>query len=256
MAVYKLNESSNKAKNHTKLSERYLQEGPGAGYTVEGEIDRVVSINSFKVVDKEYEGEYTPYDSDEPVEYYTIGIECDVDILLNNVSIESYYYGGLIESSIPAKLNYISLGGVDGNTKITKDMLDSAINCINSFEVSLGGGWTHSTFDGEISTEDIVEKHYHYNEFDSVGFIELQLTNQEDINYLDRACTGDDKVVSYDLFEDGELVDSFDDEDAAIEYAKEHCDSDDVEVIATEYIEDYHGDIEPTGYNDIVWQKD
>ena len=135
MAVYKLNESSNKAKNHTKLSERYLQEGPGAGYTVEGEIDRVVSINSFKVVDKEYEGEYTPYDSDEPVEYYTIGIECDVDILLNNVSIESYYYGGLIESSIPAKLNYISLGGVDGNTKITKDMLDSAINCINSFEV-------------------------------------------------------------------------------------------------------------------------
>lgn len=250
-------ETKDRAEYLNSLSERYLQEGPGAGYTVKGEIDKVVSVNSFEVDDKEFKGTYTPLGSDESIEYYTVDVNCNIDVLLSSISIESYYYGGLIEDAIPAKVNFIRLYGVDEGVEITKDILDSAIRTINQFEVSLGGGWSHSTFDGIISTDDIDEANYYdenSSKFEYVEFIEIQLEDQNAITYLDKACTGDNTVILYDVIEDDELVDSFDDEDAAIEFAKT-CDGTDVEVEANEFVEYYNGDLDPTNYSETVWQK-
>ena len=190
-------------------SKKRLNEGPGAGYSVQG---KVTNIHNVQVVsDVESESEY--YSNT-----VTATAECDII----DVSASSYYYGREIVggSPIPAKLeiklDYDKDEFNNGATQVIEALGDDF-----EFDAGIGGGWVHSTFDG------VIEGDYHdvENSPYSTDILEFTITieNKNVIEDIDNAVTGEDWVDQYDVIDtDNEIMDSFETEEEAIDFAKKN----------------------------------
>ena len=190
-------------------SKKRLNEGPGAGYSVKG---KVTNVHNVKVVsDVESESEY--YSNT-----VTATAECDIV----DVSASSYDFGRDIVggSPIPAKLeiklDYDKDEFNNGATQVVEALGDDF-----EFDAGIGGGWSHVTFNG------VIEGDYHdvENSPYSTDILEFTITieNKNVIEDIDKAVTGEDWVDNYDVINtDNEIMDSFETEDEAIDFAKKN----------------------------------
>ena len=198
--------------------------GAGAGYNIKGTIDYdSIKINSFEVsepftVTEKLSRNYTQ-------DYHVIKIKCDIDCAAKDVVGESYYYGGTLRGFTPIKITEMSLipdgDDIEDISEIDEYVIRDILDGLK-FDVSLGWGWVHSTFTGDIScdTNDLDENDYtdfYFNE------IVMHITNNQAIEAIDTYVLGDNYSDEYKVVDiDGEEMDYFDDYDEAVEYAKEN----------------------------------
>lgn len=211
---------------------KQLNEGPGAGYTVSGTLTNV-KVNAIKDIKKVgQDGDLIEYE-----------VELDATADFDDVSANSYYYGGTIDST-PVSITRVVVEFDEGD--ITTDDVKWALDRAK-IDANLGGGWSHAKFDGFIETD--------YNGIDnapSLLGISLELTNEEAIDYLDRAIQDGNTDTLYAVVVDGVQEDAFDTEEEAINYIKQHG-GDEVVIIYQTML--FNGDIDvETG--ETVWTND
>ncbi len=217
---------------HTRIIERQLNEGPGAGYTVKTFGINNVKINSIKYV-RDFENG----------SIYSI----DGTATIDGIQADSYYYGtGLIDKEIPVYLSYVWISNYDINDiDYTEDdeqmklaLMELATDCIYDHadtEFVYGGGYSHSKYDGQVGEVDKTADYWQ-------GYIE----DDDIINYVDLAVRGGNKYEYYQVVLDGyDAYDAYDTEKEAIKIANELGQSGEYDLVTvdkvTEYI-DYNGE--------------
>lgn len=190
-------------------SKKRLNEGPGAGYSVKG---TVTNIHNVQVVS----------DVESESEYYSNTLMATAECDIVGVSASSYDFGREIVggSPIPAKLeiklDYDKDEFNNGATQVVEALGDDF-----EFDAGIGGGWSHVTFNG------VIEGDYHDVEnspysTDILNFT-IKIENENVIKDIDKAVTGEDWIDNYDVIDtDGDIVDSFETEEEAIDYAKKN----------------------------------
>lgn len=197
--------------------------GAGAGYNIKGTIDYdSIKINSFEVGEPYFtDGEDNVFN----IKYQIIPIKCDIDCKAEDVSSDSYYYGGTLHGFTPIKITEISLipdgDDIENISEIDESVIRDALDGLK-FDAKIGGGWIHSKFTGDIScdTNDLEENSYtdfYFNE------IIMRITNKYAIEALDIYATGDNCSDEYKVVDiDGTELEYFDDFDDAVKWAKEN----------------------------------
>jgi len=244
-------------KSNHKAPRRYskIMAGPGAGYTIEWELDSIRKINSFDVVDVSKPDEWGTV---------TVTADCDVDIDVTIKSAWSYMYGfnHPIEG-VSAKIhrvvfdynisdNYGDLLNFEDYEDLTEDSeyIDEVMNAVYQInemeamnileneawetikgdEFTYGGGYMHSTWDGTIL------------EVDKNGFADIQVTDQMVIDYVDAAVTDENLYVEYKIdsadFRDAYFATEEEARNAAIEAIQSgEIVDEDLTIIKTEWHE-------------------
>ena len=192
-----------------KLTES-LNEGAGAGYRIKGSLSDI-KINSINDVET-FEGE-----SAFGTKLTFARIDLDADATFTGTA-ESYYYGGSIEG---AKVKITSIE-VNPNLiydlhleefeydKVTLEDLQDRLGYGSEIRFEsdvIGGGWTHSTFDGNVIASRIDDDYKPYIDGVAFNFIDKHI-----IEYIDRAVQEDDDEIDYDYaddMEDGYWEDKF-----------------------------------------------
>ena len=101
---------------------------------------------------------------------------------------------------------------------IDKNYIKSELSEASNYTGSgnLGGGWVHSTFDGNFELDRINSR----SGYNSIDKITGQVVSQMVIDFIDQAVTGDN--VEYDVYFNGDGLDGYDELDKAIEALKEY----------------------------------
>jgi hypothetical protein len=249
----------NENTNPKKLSEKkMLKEGPGAGYEIKTSGLSDIVINSVKLSRVE-QGQYG---------FGGVAIEVDVTATVDEMYAESYYYGTGKMQNIPVRIdevwaNYDIVYDIldDGQTDSSEwdeSYFDEAtlMRCVEDaltyedVDTSLmyGGGWMHSTYNGEVGGKYDVWHGY--------------ITDKDTIDYIDKAVSGENYTTEYVVRADGyDDLDYFVDEDSAIAYADEQAQSgyyDTVEVEKRTYYYDFDGEprFDWGEENEIVYTAD
>lgn len=247
--------------------------GPGAGYTIEWELERIRRVNSFDVTDVSKPDKWGTV---------TVTADCDVDIDVTIKSAWSYMYGfnHPIEG-VSAKIhrvvfdynisdNYGDLLNFEDYEDLTDDaeyidevynmvyqinemdavdiLEDDAWEAIKGDEFSYGGGYTHSTWDGTLL------------EVDDYNFAFIQVTDPSVVEYIDKSVQGETNYSTYSVFVDDDATGyAFDTEEEAIADAKEYIESGNYEgdiantyVVRDDWFEFYDGDTDLEN-SEIVW---
>ena len=239
---------------------KQLNEGPGAGYTIETKgYSLNGQINSVKV-SKLQEHHYVAY-----------AIDCDVNLTgeVDTYRASGYYAGTGEVNSLPISCSHIYIevpGGTLNDWRIISDedyendnvnestlnieaLLDLIKEDLSQGECSFtyGSGWSHATYDGQVTDDDWLSGTY-YTDMKAT----IYLSDEEDINRVDRMTQGYGYETLYEVIIDGFGEDAFESEEEAIEYAKQH----NGEFVRTIYqTELWDGDVDiETG--DIVWTND
>lgn len=228
------------AKTMKPLGEsKQLNEGPGAGYFISGKISDVEVKSFVKTGEKQDE-------------YSNLAIfKTDIKATLNDVEAESYYYSGSIKSA-PISIYYVELGANETEDYTDADWKQYLIDALNKCAIKtvIGGGWSHTTFDGNIEAGE-----YDIKDGDDVAAVYFDMTDKEDVEYIDKAVTGDTIYDTYEVLdENSEFIEGFDDKDEAIKFAKENEEAFKVERVA--FVEYRNGDSDPIGDTEVVWERD
>lgn len=173
-----------------------LNEGAGAGYTIEGELYNIVvnKINSIEI----HNGK-TAFGS--PTQFAKINL--DADALFDGFA-ESYYYGDRIDD---AKVKITSLN-VNPNLiydlglkefeydKIELQDLNDRLGFGSTLKFKsdvIGGGWSHSTFDGNVEANKVDDDYMPY-----VDGIKFHFVDDAVIDYIDSAVKGETGIEDID----------------------------------------------------------
>lgn len=240
-----------------------IMAGPGAGYTIKWTLDKIDSVNSFNVVNVSRMDNYGTV---------TVTADCDVDVTVTIDSAWSYSYGfsDPIEN-VPAKITRIIFDmytpdwsfldpndyedGEDDEAyqeavesaiyalteeDAIKVLEDEAWENIKGDEYSYGGGYIHSTYDGTL------------NEIDGdYNWVDIKITDEAVINYIDRCVSGDCTSTSYVLYDsDNEIIETFNDLKEAESVAWDLTDVGEYDYIDIWEVDDFenlNGDVEITG---------
>lgn len=214
------------------LEKRSLQEGPGAGYTVSGTLTnvKVNAIKETQIVDR----------SSDLVEYE---VELDATATFEDVRASSYYYGGTVDST-PVSIIRARVEFEEG--EVTNEDVKWALEGAK-IEANLGGGWSHSTFDGFVEAD--------YRGIENASYLMgvlFELTDKDAVEYLDRAVQDGYTDTLYAVVVDGVQEDAFDTPEEAINYIKQYGGDEVVTIYQTML---FNGDIDvETG--DTVWTND
>lgn len=160
-------------------------------------------------------------------------------------------------------LDDLNISVDDFNTKNSEfiDMIqDLTASQNDTFDFVYGGGYIHSTYDGQImSIED--------NDFADMYIDDSTEKGKQTIEYIDKAVQGENISINYEVYIDNDYIDSFYNEDnevaenKAIAYAKDYIEHNEVQDIADCYVQrvewlelfngtDYDTDIQDS---EIVW---
>ena len=193
---------------------KQLNEGPGAGYTITGWLEncKVNSVNGFK----------DDPDNDELYTGYIVDVDATCE--LSDLYAESYYHGNGIADNghVPAKITQIAIsaGGLESenptNDEIAEYVKEELSVLSSDFKSSLGGGWAHTTFEGEFLADLKSDNTY-------ISQVVVVIENKNVIRAIDNATTGEDWVEEYAVLdEDGDEMEFFEDEESAIDFAKKN----------------------------------
>lgn len=249
-------------KNNNKLNE-----GAGAGYSISSNcrIEKVNSISLEKVDSFEESVRYG-------IVYVDAVFNCDIDLAVDNLEFSSYDYGGSVDRVVEGKATKISLNFVfeADSTIISTDFVERKIrNAMNTIreilshdefdtKIVYGSGWSHSTYDGTLAElSDVYSVDYtgsFQNEYEmEITGADAKITEQDVIDYIDKVVTGDDQETHYNVFdEDGDLIETFDSQEDAIEFAKSN-NGDSVEEIIM--IIDINGEVDVLD-STTVWRHE
>ena len=198
--------------------------GAGAGYNVKGTIDYdSIKINSFEVGELSTKSEKVR--GGPIVQYPTIPITCDIDCYAEDIYCESYMYGGTLYGPTPIKITKMVLvpqyDDIEDIPEIDESTIKDALYEL-AFDVSLGAGWIHSTFTGDISCSTYELKEYGYPDFE-FDEISMRITNKQAVEVIDEYVCGDNYSDEYKVVDiDGIELEYFEDFDDAVEWAKEN----------------------------------
>ena len=224
-----------------KKESKYLREGPGAGYEIEakGHYD-----SPYNIVIKDIVSEENDYGK-----WCTVYCDFNADVTFDKISFYGYYDGATLED-ISANVDVadyeIDFDGYE-ESEITVERCEAAIRWASfDYETVYGGGWSHSTYDGTLS--------------DREGEPQVCLSDKskELISFIDRAVTGDNIFCDYAVYdEDDELLEYFDDETEAIEWAKANKGTEVIKQCWEDvYIDGESWDSEPYGERETIWERD
>ena len=234
------------------INESTLNEGPGAGYIIKSS---GYDVNG-KIVDVKY--------SEVEDEHYTnCKLDCKVNLTgkVQKFNAEGAYAGTGDVQYLPIKCDHVYIEVpkgtledwkvINSNNEIGKTaLLDLIIDDLRDAYCSFtyGGGWSHATYDGQLTDDDWLDGTYYWDMKASI-----YLSDEEDIKKVDRMTRGYGYETMYDVIdEDGDAIDSFEDENEAIEYAKKNnCSS--VERVFVTIDWDGNEDIE---HDSIVWENE
>ena len=235
----KVEEYLEEEKDESLTESKQINEGPGAGYSI-------VSTNYF------VDGTVTNYTRDEDGTDYRYHCTVDMTGTCGGVIAESYYYGTEELQNVPIKVTdveiWVDKNYVDENGFTDEELKDEIISVLkgSSYELNYGGGWSHVTYDGQLTDDGYLETHSSGEATASV-----YITDEETIDYIDRAVSGDTRYETYSVWDSEGVVDEFDEEDEAREYANEN---DDIVKITHDYWVDFKegSDIE---HSEIIWKS-
>lgn len=269
--------------------------GAGAGYTVEIKDSEVKSVDVGSISIDEL-----VIDKTGPLTWLIAKVSCDVDVV-GDIKAESYYYGCDWISEVPFKVVHaeVDLGIGEGyNSEILRP--EAVARFENQFDTDIeqlykeiiplitpddidysyiadqlksggfydgsgivGGGYIHSTFDGEVELNSI-DDHNGYNRIISADVV---IQNKQVVEFIDLAVRGDN--VQYVAFEDMDILDNFATEEDAIDFLKGYIrdelanydDFDDFDFSAYTVQEDFYYMTDAENYDgsdwgEVVWTAD
>lgn len=233
------------------IKESALNEGAGAGYTIEIKGLSNIGIKNARVIDFQEIDEWTKGWIVEVNGY------CTIDTL----KADSYYYGTGDIENVSADILKVYVNWYSTADDVELRDMDKATLCsyisdylyenFNEMKFNFGGGWMHSTYDGTIG--DINDK--------SGDEVELKITDSEVINYIDKAVQGENTYTQYDIIVDGDTYDTVEDEEEAIRVAEELSSSEDyadsqISVETYNVLYDFYGTpIDDLGVTETIWEN-
>lgn len=240
--VLKKKEVQESKKSETKGKK--LTEGAGAGYTISGEVSRNKTFNKIEI---------TPNGIDGDNALFTV--KCDIDATLEDVSAHSYYYGTPKKFNAPIKITEVKLSVYAedlGEGKLSVEEAKEIINTISTIETTIGGGWSHTTFDGNIDVniyEDKLESPY-----DEVTDLSFRFLDDDQVKYIDRAVLGDLYTEEYVVRDrEGEAIaDDFEKLEDAMSFAKNNENAQ--YVVKHTLVELSNGDVDVSD-REVVWRR-
>lgn len=229
--------------NNSKVVEsKKLTEGAGAGYTVEGELRYDPEIKSFNVVSRENN---------------IAEVDCDINGILDDVVFESYEYGDKVDeanvhiSHLTLDVEYLK-DDDDNDKEIDQYAIRDALDGLKISPL-IGGGWSHTTFNGDLSCDDSKVDGNAYSDVYVLG-VQMNLTDESLVDFIDKAVQGENIFTQYTVFnENDEAVETFDSIEDAIKYAENNNDS---KVESSMFKYSFNEDIEDLFVDEVVWTKD
>lgn len=196
------------------------------------------------------------------IEFDTIDFDVVTDSIVDGTTLQgsatgtidverigTYYDGGTVNESLACNIDFVL--EADDSEKLNSDIEEYGIEDILSGldydrDALIGGGWTHSTFDGTFSFECW--------DMSLGGILTVTLTDSDYVQYLDRVAHGEDVYSEYEVYiNDNPQGTIYGDLDEAIKSAEQYIDDEpDVCVVRTDYRESYNGDTDLV-YDEVVW---
>lgn len=168
------------------IESKQLNEGAGAGYTVQGELYEI-KINHIE--DIEVHQDKSAFGTD--LEFAKVKVDADARF---DGTVESYYYGAELEGAQvkitefdinPNILHYLGLEEFNYG-EITAEDLESQFGSIKFKSDVIGGGWVHTPFNGNVTASRVDDD---YSPF--VDGVKFHFVNQEDIDYAEQGLQGE-----------------------------------------------------------------
>lgn len=263
--------------------------GAGAGYTISVKDCDVIDLNesSIRIVKL--------FDWDNGlVRGGSATVECNIKIN-GSVAANSYYYGcdyidDVDMTILSAEVNlgfgdgfnkeiltpeaiskYTTQFGVDDIETLYEELIDNVtVDDIDmsyivdvlkhdisnlTGEGSYGGGWIHSTFDGEFELDNIDDRSGYNDTYNLM----VQINNAKVVEFIDKAVTGDN--VQYVALDDYDVIDAFNTEEEAIAALKEYIRDevlteypiDEVDFSAYTVQEEFYYMTDAENYGDSDW---
>ena len=157
--------------------------------------------------------------------------------------------------TFPEVFEFITLDDID--VEGIKSALWGAIN-EDSSSMIYGGGYIHSTYDGQLTKEDDTS-------FNNSNLVcNLYITDDYIIEYIDKAVTGDNEYSTYDIVdkEYQDIIDAYNSNeyslDDVIKIAEKYAEDNDINIediyiTETHWLENYLGEADQV-YDEIVWE--
>lgn len=213
-------------------SMKQVNEGAGAGYTIEG-IIRNINLGenaTFKKLNDD-----------------TFVINGDITCNVEVTKAQSYEYGGddkvFNEYNAAAKISNLEIQVYDMNKGDEEEIKEDLKQAEFKFKYHYGAGWVHSKFGGDLKLSDVDTNDWSNSQIISG---ELQIEDEKLCNFVDRVVRGDNTYTAYTIRYKGELIEQeFKTEKEAIEYAKKNLElgENDCEIIMDTDYEDIEGEI-------------
>lgn len=159
-----------------RLNEKALNEGPGAGYTIKG--TTIIKVDNVKVLSKED----NEYDTTYEVSFNGRGTA--------DIEFASYYYGDSLEDvPVVATKAYVDVDTDDINNGYTVEQYIESLFYNEELKIDLiyGGGWSHSTYDGTVASEEYPAE----NTYADIVITDMKITDEDIIQYIDAVVQGE-----------------------------------------------------------------
>lgn len=159
-----------------RLNEKALNEGPGAGYTIKG--TTIIKVDNVKVLSKED----NEYDTTYEVSFNGRGTA--------DIEFASYYYGDSLEDvPVVATKAYVDVDTNDINNGYTVEQYIESLFYNEELKIDLlyGGGWSHSTYDGTVASEEYPAE----NTYADIVITDMKITDEDIIQYIDAVVQGE-----------------------------------------------------------------
>ena len=208
-------------------NKKKLNEGPGAGYTVESSCT-IEKVNSLSLDKIDLIKENVQYG----IVYVDATFDCDIDIYVDDRKISS-----AIE---------------DIKSLLVKETFDT--------KITYGGGWSHVTYDGTIAElSNVYSVDYtgaYHNDYDlEIIGADAKITEQGVIDFIDKDVQGDNVEEIYSVLDGvNALLDSFGTFEEAKDYA--FSEEDAKRIVKETAIATFEGDVDYLGDYEIVWEAD
>ena len=160
-----------------RLNEKALNEGPGAGYTIKG-TTTIIKVDNVKVLSKED----NEYDTTYEVSFNGRGTA--------DIEFASYYYGSNLEDvPVVATKAYVDVDTNDINNGYTVEQYIESLFYNEELKIDLiyGGGWSHSTYDGTVASEEYPAE----NTYADIVITDMKITDEDIIQYIDAVVQGE-----------------------------------------------------------------
>lgn len=163
-----------------RLNEKALNEGPGAGYTIKG--TTIIKVDNVKVLSKED----NEYDTTYEVSFNGRGTA--------DIEFASYYYGDSLEDvPIVATKAYVDVdtNELEGIVSIENYIQQIIGDYSYTFDTVYGGGWSHSTYDGTVASEEFpAENLYQGFAYGDIRIVDMKIIDKDIIHYIDDVVQG------------------------------------------------------------------